>query len=173
MSESTLFIVNFSGEAQPTSLKRLALMSHQSHARWVVSKINYLDQQVAGLIKIECPTDQVNAIQQAFLSEPSLTVHFAPATPIKHPEEEVYELRFDTDERSGIVSEITHTLEKERAQILSIHSHRVFLAGETGIQEGMFTSRLSIQIPSETNIQDIISELQAISAGTRVINETL
>lgn len=172
MTDTTVFIVNFSGEAQPSVLKQLALASHQSGARWLVSKINYLDKQVAGLIKIECPSNQVDSIQRAFSSEPNLNAHFAIATSIQHPEDDIYDLRFDSNEHSGILSEITHTLEKERAQILSIHSHRVFLAGKSGIQEGMFTSRLSIQLPSDTNIQDIISELQAISVGTRVINET-
>lgn len=172
MESQTVFIANVSGQASPKTLQHLAQITHKHGGTWIVSKINYLDEQIAGLVKIKCPTESVKAIQKAFKNSENLTTHFAPTQTAKHAEDDIYELRFDSQEQSGIIQELTHILERERANILSIDTQRLFLAGENGINANLFTSQFSITIPEQTNIKDVIAELEAITQGTRVIDVT-
>lgn len=172
MITQTIFIANISGQTSPKTLQQLAQITHQYGGIWLVSKINYLDDQVAGLIKIQCPIGNLEAIQHAFNTTSSLTTRFAQSQQESHSKDAVYELRFDSQERTGIIQEITHILEKERADILSIDTQRLFLAGENGINANLFTSQFSITIPEDTNIKDVIAELEAITQGTRVIDMT-
>lgn len=172
MESSSVFIANLSGQASPKTLQQLAQVTHEHGGTWLISKINYLDEQIAGLIKIQCPTENIEYIQNAFKQTDNLTTHFAPSEQTKHSEDDVYELRFDSQERSGIIQELTHILERERANILSIDTQRLFLAGAHGISANLFTSQFSITIPENTYIKDVIAELEAITQGTRVIDVT-
>lgn len=172
MTNKVLFIANISGHATPQTLQHLAHVTHEHGGSWIISKINYLDDQVAGLIKVQCPEDSLDSIQTAFDEAPGLQAQFVQSQENKHSEDDVYELRFDSQERSGLIQEITHILERESAHILSIDTQRLFLAGKEGINANLFTSQFSITIPEQTNIKDVIAELEAITHGTRVIDLT-
>lgn len=172
MTNKVLFIANISGHATPQTLQHLAHVTHEHGGSWITSKINYLDDQIAGLIKIQCPESSLEMIQTAFDEASGLQAHFVQSQENKHAEDDVYELRFDSQEQAGIIKELTHILERERANILSIDTQRLFLAGENGISANLFTSQFSITLPEETNIKDVIAELEAITQGTRVIDVT-
>ncbi|GAM63422.1 glycine cleavage system regulatory protein [Vibrio ishigakensis] len=55
----TSFIVNFIGTASPSTIKRLSAITHENGGKWLISKVNFIDNQVAGVIKVEMP--EVNA----------------------------------------------------------------------------------------------------------------
>ncbi|MFV0574692.1 MAG: ACT domain-containing protein [Vibrio sp.] len=172
MKDTVLFIVNFSGQASPARLQHLAQVTHSHEGTWLTSKINYLDEQVAGLIKLQCPTDSVDVIQRAFNEIEELHVQFAQSEITQHDEDDVYELRFDSQERSGIIQDISLILEREQAKILSIDTDRIFLADTQGVNATLFSSRFSITLPEQTNINDVIAELKAIACGVRIIDLT-
>ncbi|WP_086984130.1 glycine cleavage system protein R [Vibrio aphrogenes] len=170
MTNQTLFIANISGQASPKTIQQLAKVTHENNGSWITSKINYLDDQLAGLIKIACPETKVEIIQSAFNQAEGLTCQFAQSQANKHAEDDIYQLRLDSQERSGIIQEISHILERERANILSIETQRLFLAGRQGINTNLFTSQFRITLPEQTNIKDIIAELEAITQGIQVID---
>lgn len=52
---NTVFIVNFVGQASPATIKQLAAVTHENDGKWLISKVNFIEDQVAGVIKVELP----------------------------------------------------------------------------------------------------------------------
>ncbi len=169
---NTTFIVNFAGQASPSIIKQLANVTHDHGGKWLITKINYLDNLVAGLIKIELPADNVDAVKQAFLAQSDLSVFFAEAQAVEHDKDKLYQVRFDAQDRAGIVKDISQLLEQEQVQIVNMDSNRVFLVGGGGISANLFTSRLTLKLPAQLTIQDVMMQLESIGTDSKVFNET-
>ncbi len=162
-----IFIINFAGQASPAMINQLAKTTHDYEGKWLITKISYLDKQVSGLIKISMPNEHVEIVKQAFRDQLNLSVYFADSSINKQDENEnIYNLRIDADDRNGILKDISNTLEAEHGHILDIESNRVFLVDNLGVSSSMFSSHLTIKLPTETNIHDVISELETIGLKT-------
>ena len=158
-----IFIINFAGQASPAMINQLAKTTHDHDGKWLITKISYLDNQVSGLIKISIPDDNVETVKQAFRDQPDLCVYFADSSINEQDEDEnIYNLRIDADDRNGIMKDISNTLEAEHGQILDIESNRVFLADSIGGSSSMFSSHLTVKLPTATNVHDVISELETM-----------
>ena len=48
---NSIFIVSFSGNATPATIKQLASINHEQGVKWLVSKVNFIENQVAAVIK--------------------------------------------------------------------------------------------------------------------------
>ncbi|MBD1577593.1 MULTISPECIES: glycine cleavage system protein R [Vibrio] len=172
------FIVNFAGQTSPPIIHQLAKITHENGGKWLVSKINYLDEQVSGLIKIKMPTQHIEAVKDAFTQQKGLTVYFADSTDCSEEktsddqQNNLYNMRVDAEDRGGIVHDISQTVETEHGQIINIESNRVFLADSLGVSASMFSSHLTVTLPTATNIQDVISELETLGMQANVVKKS-
>ncbi|SEG17346.1 glycine cleavage system protein R [Vibrio hangzhouensis] len=171
MSSST-FIVNFVGQATPATIKNLASVTHENGGKWLVSKVNFIEDNVAAVIKIELPTQNAQAVKDAFTGQPDLLVQITDTDQHKHENEEIFQLRLDANDRAGIVNEITQFLDGQDIRILDMDCHRVFIAGGGGIGSSLFTANMALKIPPAMKIEDVANELEALSEDTRVILES-
>ncbi len=69
---NTVFIVNFVGQASPATIKELAAITHENAGKWLISKVNFIEDQVAGVIKIELPKENADIVKDAFSACQSL-----------------------------------------------------------------------------------------------------
>ncbi|MCL9775880.1 glycine cleavage system protein R [Vibrio methylphosphonaticus] len=169
---STTFIVSFVGQASPTTIKNLAAITHENGGKWLVSKVNFLEDHVAAVIKVELPSENQRIVKQAFEDHSNLTVQITDTERHTHDQETIYHLRLDASDRAGIVNEITQYLDAQDVRILDMDCQRVFLAGGGGISSSLFTANIALKIPQAMKIADIANELEALSEDTRVILES-
>ncbi len=165
------FIVNFVGTATPSTIKQLAAITHENDGKWLISKVNFIEDQVAAVIKVEMPLAKAQVVKEAFQSYPDLLVQIVDCDTKPHKEETIYQLRLDANDRYGIVNEITHVLDSQGISILDMDCQRVFIAGGGGVSSSLFTANMAIRLPPEIDIDDVAKELEALSEDTRVILE--
>ena len=163
------FIVNFVGKATPSTIKQLAAVTHENDGKWLISKVNFIEEQVAAVIKIDLPQENEQTVKVAFESTPGLLVQFVASDIVLHDKEEIFQLRLDANDRAGIVNEITHVLDGQGINILDMDCQRVFIAGGGGVSSSLFTANLAIKLPMAVNIDDVTKELESLSEDTRVI----
>lgn len=165
------FIVNFVGTATPSTIRQLAAITHENDGKWLISKVNFIEDQVAAVIKVEIPLAQAQIVKDAFQSYPDLLVQIVDCDTKPPREETVFQLRLDANDRYGIVNEITHVLDNQGINILDMDCQRVFIAGGGGISSSLFTANMAIRLPPEIAIDDVAKELESLSEDTRVILE--
>ncbi|HDG1723565.1 glycine cleavage system protein R [Vibrio cholerae] len=168
---NSTFIVNFVGKATPATIKQLAAVTHENGGKWLISKVNFIEDRVAAVIKIELPADNASTVKQAFQTYPGLLVEITDADPHVHKSDAVYQVRLDANDRAGIVNEITHLLDSQGISILDMDCQRVFIAGGGGISSSLFTANVAMRLPVNIEIDDVINELEALSEDTRVTLE--
>ena len=84
----------------------------------------------------------------------------------------IHHLRLDSNDRAGIVNEVTHVLDGQGITILDMDCHRVFIAGGGGVSSSLFTAKIAVKLPLELPIQDVANELETLSEDTRVMIES-
>jgi len=168
---NTTFIVNFVGKATPATIKQLATITHENGGKWLISKVNFIENQVAAVIKIELPESNAQLVQDAFTAHPDLLVKISDADSATHDIDTIYQIRLDANDRAGIVNEITHVLDGQGINILDMDCQRVFIAGGGGVSSSLFTANIAMRIPTNVKIDDVANELEALSEDTRVIVE--
>jgi glycine cleavage system regulatory protein len=166
------FIVSVIGTANPSDIHQLAAITHENLGTWLVSKVNFLDDQVAAVIKIQIPSSHKEVVVNAFLSHPTLTTIISECNQtIDQHDEQTYQLRMDAHDRAGIVNDITHLLDSQRVRVLDLNCQRIFITGNSGVSSTIFTANISVKIPPELSIKDIVKELEALSEDTKVMIE--
>ena len=117
---NTTFIANFVGKATPATIKQLAAVTHENGGKWLISKVNFIEDQVAAVIKIDVPEENALVVQEAFKQHPDLVVQIADSDSMGHNVDTIYQLRLDSNDRAGIVNEITHVLDGQGVNILDM-----------------------------------------------------
>ncbi|KGY10692.1 glycine cleavage system protein R [Vibrio sinaloensis] len=168
---NTTFITNFVGKATPATIKQLAAVTHENGGKWLISKVNFIEDQVAAVIKIDVPEENALVVQEAFKQHPDLVVQIVDSDSMGHNVDTIYQLRLDSNDRAGIVNEITHVLDGQGVNILDMDCQRVFIAGGGGVSSSLFTANMAIRLPQEISIDDIANELESLSEDTRVMVE--
>lgn len=168
---NSTFIVNFVGKASPSTIKQLAAVTHENDGKWLISKVNFIEDQVAGVIKIQLPSNHEQYVKDAFTSNPDLIVQFVDSEHTHNSQDTIYQVRLDSNDRSGIVNEITHVLDNQGINILDMDCQRVFIADGGGVSSSLFTANMAIKLPVEIQINDVANELESLSEDTRVMVE--
>jgi len=169
---NSTFIVNFVGKATPATIKQLAAITHENGGKWLISKVNFIEDQVAAVIKVSLPSDNTQLVKEAFTSHPELLVQIVDSDQHAHDSDTIYQLRLDSNDRAGIVNEITHVLDGQGINILDMDCQRVFIAGGGGVSSSLFTASMSIKLPQQIDIDDVANELESLSEDTRVLVES-
>ncbi|MCG9597597.1 transcriptional regulator [Vibrio sp. Isolate25] len=165
------FIVNFVGKATPATIKQLAAVTHENGGKWLISKVNFIENQVAAVIKVELPEESADAVKAAFRSNDELLVQIVDSESNTHNADAIYQVRLDSNDRAGIVNEITHVLDNQGINILDMDCQRVFIAGGGGVSSSLFTANIALKLPTEVQIDDVAKELEALSEDIRVMVE--
>jgi glycine cleavage system regulatory protein len=167
-----IFIVSFTGNATPQTIKQLASITHDHGGKWLVSKVNFLEELVAGVIKVEIPQENEDLVKDAFCDHEGLLVKFSKAKNHIQNAESIYKLRLDSADRAGIINEISHALDRQNIYILDMDCQRVFVAGGGGVSSSLFTANMTVKVPEDVIIDDVVKDLETLSNGIRVIVES-
>ncbi|GLO61077.1 transcriptional regulator [Vibrio sp. MACH09] len=164
-----VFIVSFVGQASPATIRKLAEITHENGGKWLISKVNFIEDQVAAVIKVDLPEKNEDTVKAVFKENSNLLVQFTDSDSIEHNKDEIYQVRLDATDRAGIVNEITQVLDTQGINILDMDCQRVFIAGGGGVSSSLFTANMAIRLPEPVSIDDVTKELESLSNDTRVI----
>ncbi len=101
---NSTFIVNIVGKATPATIKQLAAETHENGGKWLISMVNFIEDSVAAVIKIELPADNASTVKQDFQTYPGLLVEITDADLHVHKSDAVYKVRLYANDRAGIVN---------------------------------------------------------------------
>ncbi|SHO56407.1 glycine cleavage system protein R [Vibrio quintilis] len=163
------FIVSFIGNAVPADIHRLTTITHEHGGRWLTSKINYLEDRVAALIKVEAPEETTPYIKEAFLAQSNLLTHITDCENQPEAKNTEFHLRIDANDRAGIVNDITHLLDSQRIRVLDMNCQRIFVSDSNGVNANLFIAHISVRLPKNLFINDIVNELKSLSEDTKVM----
>ncbi|MGL6260263.1 glycine cleavage system protein R [Vibrio sp. WXL103] len=169
---NSIFIVNFAGKAQPSTIKQLAAVTHENGGKWLTSKVNFIDEHVAAVIKVEVPRANESVVKDAFQAHPGLMVQIEDSVDHSSKTDTIHQVRLDANDRAGIVNEITHILDAKGISILDMDCNRVFVASGGGISSSLFSANMALKLAPELSIEDVTKDLEMLSEDTRVILES-
>ncbi|QIA63416.1 transcriptional regulator [Vibrio astriarenae] len=169
---NSTFIVNFVGTAKPSTIKQLAAVTHENDGKWLISKVNFIEDHVAAVIKVEVPPANESTVKEAFQGHPGLLVQIQDTDAHVGKADTIHQVRLDSNDRAGIVNEITHVLDAKGISILDMDCHRVFVAGGGGVSSSLFSANMALKLSPELDIEDVTKDLEMLSEDTRVILES-
>ncbi|MGF1682559.1 glycine cleavage system protein R [Photobacterium minamisatsumaniensis] len=163
---STQLTVTLAGQDHPQLINQLAAKTHELGGKWLVSKINRLDFQVVGILKIDIPSESVESLRQAFAEQQDLNVRIVENPQSLEPiKTDLLTLKVESSDRPGIVHDITQILDDIGIAIIKIENHRI---GVPDLGQTLFFAELTVDVPHSLNTEQLIDAVQQVEDGMRV-----
>jgi glycine cleavage system regulatory protein len=155
----TLILVKLFGQSQVDLLKNLSRQSAHLGARWLVTKVNYLEGQISALIKIELELTKVDALEKVISSAPNITYELSTLEDKSVLQSQIIQINVEAYDRPAIVNEITTLVHDFGAHIIGFESQRIT---SVGMDNTIFTADISLALPPEVAVEDLFAQLEAI-----------
>jgi glycine cleavage system regulatory protein len=152
-------MVTISGSNHVNLIKALSDKSHTLGGKWINSKISYIDDYIAGLIKIEVNADNVEKLISGFKSL-NIKVDSINLGTVTHEKLIPFDLNIDGKDRPGLIHNITQVLSDNSIHIDNMECSRL---GMPAIGDILFTGHFKIVVDEQFNKNALVSSLQAIS----------
>ncbi|MBW8192389.1 hypothetical protein K0504_15225 [Neiella marina] len=156
---STAFIVSFAGLNRPNLLQQLAHFTHEHEGKWLSSKVNYLDGHIAANIKVDVPKAQVDAVKSEFANQEGLVVQITDVDTSSTAPAESLKISFHSNDRYGLVHDITNTIDKQSAELVHMDSSRIQVES---LGTNVFVAKLVVNVPQGQSSENLMNELRAI-----------
>ncbi len=158
--------ITLAGKDHPQLINQLAAKTHELGGKWLVSKISRLDQQLVGIIKVEIPDTFAEQLESEFNKLSDFYVNIVKSDqPQAFVKIEHVTLKVESSDRPGIVNDITNILHDIGINIDRIENHRI---GVPDLGKTLFFAELSIDVPSQTNLEQLIESVQQVEGDMRV-----
>ena len=163
---NTHFTITIAGQDHPQLVNQLAATTNNLGGKWLDSRISRLDQQLVGIIKIEIPEASADQLKQEFNALKALHVRIVDNTKLTTPSKrEQITLKVESDDRLGIVNDITHILDNIGIDIIHIENHRIALAD---LGRTVFSAQLALEVPTEVSLEQLVEAVQQVEENMRV-----
>lgn len=158
--------ITIAGQDHPQLINQLAAKTHELGGKWLVSKINRLDNQIVGLIKVDIPAETVAMLKQEFNRFTDLNPRIIEAPQAAPPGKvEQIKLKIESNDRPGIVNDITNILDDIGIDIIKIENYRL---GVPDLGQTLFFAELMVGVPSGVNVEQMLEAVQQVEDGMRV-----
>lgn len=151
------------GEDRPGLVRRLAEWVKNAGGNWLESRFAHLAGHFAGVVRIELPAAQREALTQSMraLQDEGLTVVVTPTTPPAQPAGgETMWLEVVGHDRPGIVHQVAAVLARHGVNIEELESGTE-LAPQTN--DRLFRARARVTVPSPVAAGAVRRDLEAIA----------
>lgn len=161
----TQLIVSVVGPEQMGFIKQVTLKTKELGGKWLANKITHLDGQIAGLLKLEIETSQLDAFRAMMQDFEGINVSYHEPAGIEQGKQPLVKLTLEGEDRSGLTSEITHLLYDLDVGIEHYESQRYPVIG---LNTGVFEANLSLRLPETLSVNGLKSELEQLNDQLRV-----
>lgn len=156
---SAAFIVSFAGASSPNLLQQLAQFTHEHEGKWLSSKVNYLDGYIAGNIKVDVPKQHVDAVKQQFANQDGLVVQITDVDLEASAPSESLKISFHSNDRYGLVHDITNAIDKQSADLVHMDSSRIQVES---LGTNVFVAKMTVNVPQGQSSEALLTELRGI-----------
>lgn len=157
---NTAFIVSLAGVDRPNLIQELAKYTHDLDGKWINSRVTYLDGHLAANIKVELPADNKGTLIKYFSELEKCACYTEDIDLTDEAPAETAKLTLKSSDRSGLVSDITHVVNQQKAELVHIENHRFSV---TSIGGNVFTAEIDVKIATGATVEDLVSELKTIT----------
>lgn len=160
-------IFTFLGEDRPGVVESLAAQVAAHGGNWLESRMAHLGGQFAGLVRVELPAQNVEALAAILADGPDglrVTVHHGAAT-APASARRTARLEIIGHDRPGIVSQISRCLASRGVNVEEFSSE-IRSAPMTG--EPLFAAEATVSMPEAAEVSDLRSALETIAADLMV-----
>ena len=161
----TEIIISIVGTDQDGFINDLTLKTKALGGRWLANKIAHLDGQIAGLLKMEIDTEQLDAFKAMVAEYSHINADFHDVLLYQqHPKQSV-QLTVEGEDRGGLTSDITRLLFDKGIKVEHFESQRFPVIG---LGTGVFEAHLDLSLPSSTSVETLKENLESLGGGLRV-----
>ncbi|WP_036829994.1 ACT domain-containing protein, partial [Photobacterium sanctipauli] len=147
-------------------INQLAAKTHELGGKWLVSKINRLDGQVVGILKIDIPAEAAQQLKDAFADQQGLDVRVIDDLKSNEPiKMDHVMMKVESADRPGIVHDITHILDGIGIGIIKIENHRI---GVPDLGRALFYAELQLNVPAEVDHEQLVEAIMQVDDDLRV-----
>ena len=158
------FIITFIGDDRPGLVEALSDVISALGGNWLESRLSQLAGKFAGLIRVELPEEQSEALQDALkrLSEAGISVRVTPCTGETQASEHarLVSLTILGPDRPGIVREIAAALAVQKINVVDMES---YISPAPMSAEMLFHARVEVEVPEAGDIAELGDTLDAIA----------
>ncbi|ELR67289.1 glycine cleavage system regulatory protein [Photobacterium marinum] len=163
---NTQLTITIAGQDHPQLINQLAAKTHELGGKWLISKINRLDNQIVGIIKVDIPADNAQLLKGEFTRIPELHARVIDVTqPVPLGKFEQLKLKVESNDRSGLVHDLTNVLDDIGIDIIHIENHRI---GVPDLGKALFVAELLVDVPAEVNVEQLLEAMQQVEEDMRV-----
>ncbi|WP_413694017.1 ACT domain-containing protein [Pseudoalteromonas sp. KJ10-2] len=137
---SNQILLTITGEYHVNLVNMLSEKTHALEGKWLNSKINHIDNQMAGLIKVELDPQHLKQLIDD-IKQLGLTVTWMELPPIVEEQVRRFNLSIDAKDRLGLVKDISAVLNDYDLQLQNMECNRI---GVPDIGGTVFTSHFHI-----------------------------
>lgn len=152
------FIATVSGPERSGIMSKLAKQTHDLGGIWLDSKLNHLDGQFIGLIKIELPTDNAERLKAAFAEQADLCAQFNDVKEVGI-DRTLLTMSFQSNDREGLVHDISNVLTDCNVDVDHMDAHRIGIAD---LGRSLFTSTFILRVPANIDLATLEKRLAEI-----------
>tara|TARA_B110000438_G_C15587970_1_gene552554 strand:+ start:299 stop:814 length:516 start_codon:yes stop_codon:yes gene_type:complete len=159
----TSYIITFIGDDNPGLVEALAKVISKHHGNWQESRLSQLDSKFAGIIRISIANDRASALEVSLkeLASKGLSVRLTKTeADTKSVQTRTIKLNILGADRPGIVREVSAELARNHFNVSEMHSN-VTSAAMTA--EPLFTAEVDVQIPIDSNLEELHNRLEEIA----------
>lgn len=153
-------LLTITGPYQSDLVKVLSEKTHALEGKWLVSKINHVEDHMAGLIKVELDPSNVEALLDEFKGLP-INVDWVELKRLPKAKPNHLTLFIDAKDRPGLVSDISQVLSENSVKVENMECNRIGLPDIGGT---VFTSNFKIAVSDAFDKSLLIDSLQEISS---------
>lgn len=161
-------VITFIADDKPGIVNLLSRTIADHQGNWLESSLSHLGGKFTGILIVELPGDQTEALQAALekLSEQGLRI-FAEIgnQPDAASEMRSVQLELVGQDKPGIVREISAILAQHRVNVLRLATE---LAPGQMSSELIFRAEGDLQVPSDTDLDRLQTALEAIAGDLMV-----
>ncbi|MCQ1056622.1 glycine cleavage system protein R [Photobacterium sp. DNB23_23_1] len=159
---NTQLTVTLAGTDHPQLINKLAAKTHELGGKWLISKINRLDNQVVGILKIDIPAQSAGQLRELFQAQQELDIRIIEAAEVGEIKTDHLTLKVESSDRPGIVNDITRILDNIGIGIVKIENHRI---GVPDLGQALFFAELQVDVPTEVDTEQLLEALQQVDDG--------
>lgn len=157
---SVQIMVTVSGSNQAELVKHLSEITHGLGGKWLNSKICHIDDNFAGLLKVEIQSENVKSLTAKF-KDLGIAVDVIELAEELGNKNIHLELMIDAKDRAGLVSEITQVLSDNSIKVENMECNRLGLPDVGGV---VFTSKFRLLVDKDFDKKALLECLAEVSS---------
>ncbi|GAA0855815.1 glycine cleavage system protein R [Aliiglaciecola litoralis] len=159
-------ILTLIGKDKPGLVESLAQKVYTLNGNWLASNLSYMAGHFAGFAQVEVPPENQQELINFLQQHPHLTIHSVSVEEMDKDDFEVAEIDIMGNDKTGIVQELTTTLNRFNLNIMKFES-----SCESAPNWGslLFKAHAVIAIPAEFDL-DVLSDALEDIANDLVVD---